>query len=229
MHDARLLRRQSYVSGILHKKMKRAQPRPISIPLAKRQVIVIVLATSVSVFSSAHVPARDQDYLDAINAEAQNLGNVDNTNINDDVNSTTITGSTSHSSQPPTNEQNMFLQQIKSKLYSNSDDESMYLKQLENEVQNLPDSTSQNTRATQSSQRDQNQNNNLEAERRKVTQITEAQREEMELELESRIPGVYRLYKKLGLTQKRLVVKEYLTNEKISTASKTILQLYGGK
>jgi hypothetical protein len=51
----------------------------------------------------------------------------------------------------------------------------------------------------------------------------------MEIALETKIPGIYRLYKKLGLTQKRLVVKEYLKNHKISTASKSVLNLYGGK
>jgi len=206
--------------------MKRAQPRSKLIPLGKRQVIFVVLAVNVSVFSSAHVPARDQDYLDAINAEAENLGNIDDSSSNDSENTLSRT---TNSTERPASDQSTFLQQINSKLYSNGDGESAYLKQLESEVQNLPDSAPQTTTPIQDTQRNQRQNENLKAEQQKVTQITEAQRKDMELELESRIPGIYRLYKKLGLTQKRLVVKEYLSNEKISTASKTILQLYGGK
>ncbi|WP_455210568.1 hypothetical protein [Kaarinaea lacus] len=204
--------------------MKRAQRRSIFNSLAGRQVIFVVFAINVSVFSSAHVPARDQGYLDAINAEAQNLGSVDDTSSSDSANTY---NRSDNPPQTPSNDQSTFLQQINSQLYSHGDSESAYLKQLENEVKNLPpDSDSQATNTTQSSQ---SQENYLKAEQETVTQITEAQRKEMELALESRIPGIYRLYKKLGLTQKRLVVKEYLTNEKISTASKTILNLYGGK
>jgi hypothetical protein len=68
----------------------------------------------------------------------------------------------------------------------------------------------------------------MQAEKDKLIKITETQREEMEFALESKLPGIYRLYKKLGLTQKTLVVKDYLEDKKVSTASKSVLKLYGG-
>jgi hypothetical protein len=205
--------------------MERAQPKLQLKFLASRQVIFVAVAINISVFSSVPVLARDQDYLNTINEEAQSLEEVDNTDINTRV------------TKPPPNDipvdhssddQSTFLQQIHSQLYSNGDSEAAYLKQLENEVKDLSDSAVQSTNANQNNKPKHKQNSDLTAERDKVTQITEAQRKEMEIVLETKIPGIYRLYKKLGLTQKQLVVKDYLTNEKISTASKTILKLYGG-
>lgn len=69
----------------------------------------------------------------------------------------------------------------------------------------------------------------LEQQQKQLVNITEAQRKELELALESKIPGIFHFYKKLGITQKRIVVNEYLKSKRISTASKTILRLYGGK
>ncbi len=191
---------------------------------ARRHANVVVLAI-VSVFISAHVSARDQGYLESINEEAESLEEVGNTDI-----SAKATAPPSNDSLPEqsTDDQSTFIQQIHSQLYSNGNNESAYLKQLEKEVQNLPDSTTQSINGTQNNKSQQNQDDDLIAERNKVIEITEAQRKEMEIALESKIPGIYRLYKKLGLSQKQLVVKEYLTNERISTASKTILKLYGG-
>jgi hypothetical protein len=206
--------------------MERAQSKLVFNFLARRQVIFIVFAITVSVFSSTQVPARDQDYLDTINAEAQDLGEVGNTDINESV-----TTPPANDSQPEhsSNDQSTFIQQIHSQLFSNGDNESAYLKQLENEVQDLSDSAAPSTSANQNNKSKQNKDGDLTTQRNKVIQITEAQRKEMEIALETKIPGIYRLYKKLGLTQKRLVVKEYLKNHKISTASKSVLNLYGGK
>jgi hypothetical protein len=205
--------------------MKRARPHSILNFPARRRVVFAVLAISVSVFSSAHVPARDQDYLNTINEEAENLGKVGNTDLIDSV---AEESPDNNSTENSTNKQSEFIQQINSQLYSNGDNESRYLKQLENEVQDLSDSVPQRASAKQNIQNKDSKEPDLTAEQNKVIQITEAQRKEMEMVLETKIPGIYNLYKKLGLTQKQLVVKDYLENEKISTASKTILRLYGG-
>lgn len=188
--------------------------------LAGRQLMFVVLTTNISVFSSAHVPARDQNYLDTINEEAQSLEEVGNT---DAIETTAASPATDSTPQHPRND---FLQQIYTQLNSNGDREAAYLKQLENEVQELSDTSEQTKTPTNTSI--EQQQSDLSSERNKVIEITETQRKEMEFALESKIPGIYRLYNKLGSTQKRLVVKEYLANEKISTASKTILKLYSG-
>lgn len=204
--------------------MERAQSKSILRFLARRQVILVAIAIHVSVFSSAHVPARDQYYLDAINEEAQNLGEVDNTDATANTNPTDTSASEQSSYS-----QSTFLQQIQSQLHSNGDNEKAYLKQLEKEVKNLQDAPDQPVATKKITKAKPQEDNGLAAEQKRVSEITETQRKEMELALEKKIPGIYRLYNKLGLTQKRLVVQEYLTNEKISTASKTILKLYSGK
>ena len=186
-----------------------------------------MLTINVCLLNSPHVLARDQNYLDTINEEAQNLGEIDHANPN--TGQATTVNRTNERPKPAAEDQSTFLQQIHSKLYSNGDNESAYLKQLENEVQDLSKPALQRSANTKPNNAgNPRQASDLAAEQEKVIQITEAQRKEMELTLESKIPGIYNLYKKLGLTQKRIVVKEYLSNEKISTASKTILRLYGG-
>ena len=213
--------------------MKRAQTKFIFKFLARRQVIFIAVAAQISVFSSAHVPARDQDYLDTINAEAEDLGEVGNTDINQPITTSGDNAIGESVSTPAASEKpDSFLQKINSTLYSGSIDaeasESAYIKQLEAEVEHLNKSTPQSASVADEASTQSTQDH-LKLEKETVIQITEAQRKEMETALELKIPGIYRLYNKLGLTQKRLVVKEYLTNEKISTASKTILKLYSGK
>ena len=210
--------------------MRRAQPN------GKRQFVFAVLAISISMFSSAHVPAEEQGYLDSINAEAQNLEEVDNTEALP-RNQTPVNNSfpDNDSISNSDNGQETFLQKIKSTLYSEPNgaeqDEAAYLKQLEKEVQKLNASPRQPATAPRESKAKREAKSeeavNLQAEKDKLIQITEAQRKEMEINLETKLPGIYRLYKKLGLSQKNLVVKEYMESKKVSTASKTVLKLYG--
>jgi hypothetical protein len=206
--------------------MRRAQPN------GKRQFVFAVLAISISMFSSTHVPAEEQGYLDSINAEAQNLGEVDNTEALP-RNQTPVNNSfpDNDSISNSDNGQETFLQKIKSTLYSEPNgaeqDEAAYLKQLEKEVQKLNASPRQPATAPRESKAKREEAVNLQAEKDKLIQITEAQRKEMEINLETKLPGIYRLYKKLGLSQKNLVVKEYMESKKVSTASKTVLKLYG--
>jgi hypothetical protein len=203
--------------------MERAQPKLLLKFLVRRPVVLVTVAINVGLFSSGYVSARDQNYLNTINQEAQSLEAVSNTDIN-----TPTPPPNDSPVEHASDDQSAFIQQIQSQLHSNGDSESVYLKQLENEVQDLSESAVPATSAKQNNKSKQKQESDLTTERNKVIQITEAQRKEMEVVLETRIPGIFRLYKKLGLTQKKLVVKEYLSNEKISTASKTILRLYGG-
>ena len=207
--------------------MKRAQPN------GKRQFLFAAIAISMSMFSSAHVPARDQGYLDTINAEAQKLEEVGNTDINSQDVAPVVSNPVGNDSTPhPTDSQESFLQKINSTLYSEpnnaAQDESAYLKQLEKEVQKLDGSPRRSATAAPAAQSNRNQAVKLQADKDKLIQVTEAQRKEMEIALETKLPGIYRLYKKLGLTQKKLVVKEYLDNKRVSAASKTVLKLYGG-
>lgn len=207
--------------------MKRAHPN------GKRQIGIAMLAITISMFSSAHVHASDQNYLDSINAEAESMDEAGNTDTKQPANiSQTANTPTENASTPPIDEhQESFLQKINSTLYAKPNnarqDEATYLKQLENEVKKL-DPTPRQPATASSTKKDRDEVVDVQAEKDKLIKITEAQREEMEFALESKLPGIYRLYKKLGLTQKTLVVKKYLENKKVSTASKTVLKLYGG-
>jgi len=197
-------------------------------------MVFVVLALNVTWLSSAISFARDQNYLDSINAEAENLEEVGNTNVNTPVRAADGNSSANNMSTPRVEDKmDSFLQKINSTLYSETPsteaNESAYLNQLEAEVQHLDDTSPQSASVVADDHANQSEAVDLQQEQNRVTQITEAQRKEMEIALESRIPGIFRLYQKLGLTQRRLVVEEYLQNEKISTASKAILRLYGGQ
>jgi hypothetical protein len=213
--------------------MKRAHPN------GKRQIGIAMLAITISMFSSAHAPARDQNYLNSINAEAESMDEVGNTDTKQPTDKSQIANTPiENTPTPPIDEhQESFLQKINSTLYAEPNntrqDEATYLKQLEKEVKKLDSTPRQpatptNTTNTANTKKDRDEEVNMQAEKDKLIKITETQREEMEFALESKLPGIYRLYKKLGLTQKTLVVKDYLEDKKVSTASKTVLKLYGG-
>ena len=214
--------------------MKRIQLNTIIARSAKKQVVFAALALNVSMFSSAQVPARDQVYLDSINAEAQNLEEVGNTaDIQAPSEPAPTTDAThTNSANSSADKMDLFMQQVYSTLYSDPQttqtNEAGYLKQLETEVKTLDEpgtpSATQSTNSTTGTA----EMTTLEEETAKVIRITEAQRKQMEVALENKIPGIYRLYQKLGNSQRNLVVQEYMQSERLSTASKTILKLYGG-
>jgi hypothetical protein len=183
-------------------------------------------------FCSAHATARDQNYLDSINAEAENMDEVGNSGTSPANKPPIANTPAENTTNPPIDEhQESFLQKINSTLYAEPNntrqDEATYLKQLENEVKKL-DATPRQPTTASSTKKARQEVVDVQAEKDKLIKITEAQREEMEIALESKLPGIYRLYKKLGLSQKKLVVKEYLENKKVSTASKTVLKLFSG-
>lgn len=213
--------------------MKRIQLNTFIARSAKKQVVFAALALNVSVFSSAQVPARDQAYLDSINAEAQNLEPVGNTDVPADIEPVPAQDATHHdSASNAADKMDLFIQQVYSTLYSdpqtNQTNEAGYLKQLETEVKALDEPGTPSAASSTGGTPGTAEMTTLEEETAKVIRITEAQRKQMEVALENKIPGVYRLYQKLGSSQRNLVVKEYLQSERLSTASKTILKLYGG-
>ena len=214
--------------------MKHIQLNSIVARSVKTQVVLAALLLNFSVFSSAQVSARDQAYLDSINAEAQDLEEVDNTA---DIQTPSepapaVDATHTNSANSSADKMDLFMQQVYSTLYSDPQttqtNEAGYLKQLETEVQALDEpgtpSATQSTNSTPGTA----EMTTLEEETAKVIRITEAQRKQMEIALENKIPGIYRLYQKLGNAQRNLVVQEYMQSERLSTASKTILKLYGG-
>lgn len=153
-------------------------------------------------------------------------------------------------------DQPSFIMQVNAKLNPGAkpdepDDESKYLEQLENEVQKLTVPTSGNPQqkagaakqindakppTITASQRTNAQPNaqaqtkqpSITAKQQELVKFTEAQRKELEMALEIRIPGIYHLYKQLGLSEKRVVLRDFMKTKKLSTASKSILKLYSG-
>lgn len=56
--------------------------------------------------------------------------------------------------------------------------------------------------------------------------VTAIQQKHLEKLLESKIPSIFRFYTKLGLAEKKLVVKEFFHTNKLSSASHAVLNLY---
>ena len=253
--------------------MKHTQQKDHIAPLdkhKKRGFLRIALLAACTI-SSTTATAKDQHLLDILNEEAEDVGVVANTgkttlnkqkpNTNSSpnkkpFNNYSINQSPANNSpaSKPTADQPSFIMQVNSKLNPGAkkdeapDDESKYLKQLEDEVQHYSVPTVRNSKSKANSSIDTKNTNNtgnvrstqqsnaqqlnteasIASQKNDLVQFTEAQRKQMEITLEMKIPGIYHLYKKLGLTEKQVVLKEFMENKKISTASKNILKLYSG-
>ena len=168
---------------------------------------------------SGSVPARERQVLNTSDKEIGSGGIFSN------ADKSTASHSNGESSAVQFNESQLpFIQPISTKLKPGTN---IHKHELEsrptlaarNEAQNYstgPTQLSENNRTSIASKQDE------------LVKFTEAQRKELEMALELKNPGVYYLYKQLGLPEKHAVLQKYIETKKISAARKTVIRLFSG-
>lgn len=229
-------------------------------PLIRREFLVAALLTA-GITNNSPVSAADKTYLDILNEEAESTGIVANTGKSASKPSNSRIKPAPSPRPKPVNkhliksapdEQPTFIMQVNSKLNGGTkpqktDNEDLYLEQLENEVQKTtvpaikrhrsqnyprgkpnPGTTGNAAQSRPSRSDSPAYETDLASKQKELVKFTEAQRKEMEIALEMKIPGVYHLYKQLNLSEKRVVLQKYMENKKISAVGKSIIKLFSG-